>query len=408
MKNLSKPIVLIAIVVIAMTSSRKLKAQPQNFVNFQIFYNELNPYGSWIDYPEYGYVWSPNAGANFRPYSTNGYWVATEYGNTWVSDYSWGWAPFHYGRWMFDNYYGWLWVPGNEWAPAWVAWRSGGGYYGWAPLSPNINISVSFNHIIPSNYWVFVPQRHICGPGLSNYYVQHNHVVNIINNTTIINNVHHSRRYYTGPSVHEMESVRGRPVHMYAINNSNRPGRTVVYNRSINIYRPQVEHGNRDFDRPEHFTRRDDRNGRGIEGNYSRDRFDNDHNNRQHSEVERNSDRHDQRQERYDRNGRQVQSRRSTDESVQRQHEVRSHAKSSDNIQGNNDQLQNHRHEHSQNFERQNQDNYSRQSHEHEGSRQQDSRQNNMNTNRSQQNDQPRISDTHGHSRSAHEIKRGR
>src|SRR5665213_1919979 len=65
----------------------------------QVFYDELSPYGQWIDYPDYGYVWQPNVDQDFRPYDTNGYWVYSDYGWTWVSNYSWGWAPFHYGNW---------------------------------------------------------------------------------------------------------------------------------------------------------------------------------------------------------------------------------------------------------------------------------------------------------------------
>src|ERR1700761_1436748 len=42
----------------------------------QVFYDELSPYGNWIDYPDYGYVWAPaDVGPDFRPYATNGYWV---------------------------------------------------------------------------------------------------------------------------------------------------------------------------------------------------------------------------------------------------------------------------------------------------------------------------------------------
>ena len=65
-------------------------------VSYQTFYDELSPHGRWIDYPQYGYVWVPNAGPSFRPYSTNGHWVWTDgYQWMWVSNYSWGWAPFH-------------------------------------------------------------------------------------------------------------------------------------------------------------------------------------------------------------------------------------------------------------------------------------------------------------------------
>ncbi len=86
-------------------------------VGFQTFYDELEPYGTWVNYPRYGYVWRYRlATTDFRPYSTNGRWVYTDDGWTWVSDYDWGWAPFHYGRWLYDDELGWLWVPGNEWA----------------------------------------------------------------------------------------------------------------------------------------------------------------------------------------------------------------------------------------------------------------------------------------------------
>ena len=45
---------------------------------------------------------------------------------------SWGVVTYHYGRWYEDPREGWVWVPGSTWAPAWVSWREGGGYCGWA------------------------------------------------------------------------------------------------------------------------------------------------------------------------------------------------------------------------------------------------------------------------------------
>ena len=60
-------------------------------VNYQTFYDELSPHGRWIEYPGQGYVWVPDAGADFRPYSSNGRWVYTnDYEWMWVSDYDWG------------------------------------------------------------------------------------------------------------------------------------------------------------------------------------------------------------------------------------------------------------------------------------------------------------------------------
>ena len=107
---------------------------PAPEASYQSFYDALSPYGQWIDNPQYGYVWMPNVGPDFKPYSSNGNWVYTDGGWTWASNYPWGWATFHYGRWFFEEGYGWMWIPGNEWAPAWVSWRQSPQYYGWAPL----------------------------------------------------------------------------------------------------------------------------------------------------------------------------------------------------------------------------------------------------------------------------------
>ena len=105
---------------------------PQAYTEFQ---DDLAPYGNWIDDGTYGRVWQPEGslvGAEFTPYYSGGHWALTEFGWTWVSDWSWGWAPFHYGRWIVVSGYGWCWVPGTIWGPAWVAWRAGDGYVGWA------------------------------------------------------------------------------------------------------------------------------------------------------------------------------------------------------------------------------------------------------------------------------------
>src|SRR6202012_4379698 len=153
---------LLAFLVLAF-APHKTKAQD---ITEQDFYDELSQYGTWISDPQYGDVWVPDVDEDFRPYATNGHWVLTEYGNTWASDYPWGWAAFHYGRWRYDDYYGWEWIPGYEWAPAWVSWREGGGYYGWAPLTPGISVSLSIGggYNMPDNYWVYAPQAYITSP----------------------------------------------------------------------------------------------------------------------------------------------------------------------------------------------------------------------------------------------------
>ncbi|MET4082397.1 hypothetical protein ABIB40_002355 [Pedobacter sp. UYP30] len=215
-------------------------------VSLQTFYDELSPYGTWIQDPQYGYVWRPDVDqSEFRPYYTQGRWAMTEYGNTWVSNYDWGWAPFHYGRWVYNNYRQWIWLPGTTWGPAWVDWRSGGGYYGWAPMGPSININISFGrrYALPNYCWNFIPRRSI----YNNYYPRYNYGRNnvYIRNTTIINNtyVYNRRTYYGGPSKSDIRRATNRDVTVYGINRTSRPGASEVDNRAVNIYRPRPERG---------------------------------------------------------------------------------------------------------------------------------------------------------------------
>ncbi len=207
-------------------------------LDYNTFYRTLSPYGKWINTREYGRVWVPNVGDDFHPYGSNGYWAMTDYGNTWVSNYDWGWAPFHYGRWYYDDFYGWSWIPGYEWAPAWVSWRSGGGYYGWAPLGPRMGISININ--IPSRHWMFISDRYMYDPYMYRYYNRYND--GLWGRTTIINNtfVYNNNRYFSGPSSNDFYRSTGRRVVVNRLSNSQSPGRSTVSGRSVNIYNPQA------------------------------------------------------------------------------------------------------------------------------------------------------------------------
>ena len=144
MKTTIKIFAICITMIISIVIIPKQVSAQQISVSYQVFYDQLSPYGQWVDYPGYGYAWIPDAEPGFAPYSTNGYWIMTDYGMTWVSNYTWGWAPFHYGRWYYDDFYGWLWVPDTEWGPAWVIWRHSYGYYGWQPMQPGISVYISF------------------------------------------------------------------------------------------------------------------------------------------------------------------------------------------------------------------------------------------------------------------------
>lgn len=243
------PALFLAVMLVLGFSPQKAQAQDyyDDYGNgdYQEFYDDLSPYGQWMNDPQYGYVWMPNVGNDFRPYYTNGQWAMTDYGNTWVSNYDWGWAPFHYGRWAQGSY-GWIWIPGNTWGPAWVNWRQGGGYYGWAPMGPGVNINISFGNgfNVPNPWWTFIPCGNIYSPGWQRYYAPRR-TVNIINNTTIINNTYVDNRtrnrYITGPRRADIEATTRQRVNVYNISNRTRSGATNISGRNVNVYRPTIQ-----------------------------------------------------------------------------------------------------------------------------------------------------------------------
>ncbi len=251
---MKKKIKLLAIAIITIISiiilPKQTSAQEME-VSYQVFYDELSPYGQWVNFSNYGYVWMPDSEPDFAPYSSNGYWVMTDYGMTWVSNYRWGWAPFHYGRWNFDDSYGWFWIPDNVWGPAWVTWRSSNGYYGWAPMQPGISVNISFGNNYTSNYnqWVFVRCNDIDRHDVHRYYVNHHHNNHrdIIRNSTVINNtyVDNDRRstYVSGPRNIDIHRNIGRNVRTVSVHENNAPGQD-LRNDQLNIYRPRIVNNN--------------------------------------------------------------------------------------------------------------------------------------------------------------------
>lgn len=237
-------ILFLAINSVILMVPQKITAQVS--INFQIFYDDLSPYGYWIDTPEYGYAWVPDVSSRFIPYRTNGYWVFTNVGWTWVSNYSWGWAPFHYGRWYYDPYYEWIWIPGYEWGPGWVTWRRSEGFYGWAPIGPGISITLAYSsgYRLPYNYWTCVRDRDFGRTNIYNYYVPTSNNLTIINKSTVINNIQRDNstqvRYNAGPDRGEVQRRTGTSISPIALRERNKPGHNLS-NRELQIYRPRVE-----------------------------------------------------------------------------------------------------------------------------------------------------------------------
>lgn len=151
-------------------------------VDVSIFYASLAPHGDWVHIAPYGWAFVPDdVDYGWRPYSLGRWeWVET-YGWTWMSDEPFGWATYHYGRWTHVDDYGWAWVPGTTWGPAWVAFRYGDPWVGWAALPPGPNWRydaqydvAGLNHDanIGNFAWNFVSTRYFAEPDLrSRYYV---------------------------------------------------------------------------------------------------------------------------------------------------------------------------------------------------------------------------------------------
>lgn len=230
------------------------KARAQDVtVSYQTFYDNLSPYGQWIYDPQYGNVWVPNEDGDFRPYGSRGHWVMTDYGNTWVSDDPWGWACYHYGRWTYNPYYGWVWIPGYEWAPAWVSWRYGGGYCGWAPLGPGISVGIGYN--CPDSWWVFVGPQYMYRPDCFHYWRGPSYNTTYIHQTTIINNYYVDNgthvRYNYGPRADVIQRDTHQPVQVYRVSQLNRPGAPAVGRNTVSLYRPSVNRGTISQARPQ-------------------------------------------------------------------------------------------------------------------------------------------------------------
>ncbi|HEX4140121.1 MAG TPA: DUF6600 domain-containing protein [Candidatus Methylacidiphilales bacterium] len=233
--------------------------------SFDQFYNGLSSEGQWVQTPDYGYAFQPNVtDPDWAPY-TDGHWVYTAYGWTWDSGEPWGWATYHYGRWVNIVDTGWCWVPGYQWAPAWVSWRWGGGYCGWAPLPPatfvgvefggsGVNLAFGFHfgndcdtaYGIGPGCYNFIPIGYIGNPHYHGYYVNRNRNYVIINNTRNITNINISRGGTSafgavrtgGPTLAEVNAHSHTPVQEVRLDPSGRAGRSTLSGGTLSVYAP--------------------------------------------------------------------------------------------------------------------------------------------------------------------------
>lgn len=236
--------------------SAKVAGRATAGVGIEFFHAPLAPYGRWFQHEKYGLVWTPTSvDVRWRPY-TVGNWVYTDYGWTWNSDEDWGWATYHYGRWIFDTGIGWVWVPGNDWGPAWVSWRNGNGWLGWAPLTPEIVWDNGFavdvgmmDNFIPPFYYSFVEERYFTAPRLAGYIALAPRNVAFIRETNNITRYDfvNQRIVNNAFDVRRIEQATGQSVRRYRIEDANSPNagrRFQAGGGSVSFYRPNIVRGN--------------------------------------------------------------------------------------------------------------------------------------------------------------------
>jgi hypothetical protein len=154
-----------------------------------IGYEDLDGYGDWRWYQDYGYVWRPTrVNSGWTPYRDGNWAWISPWGWTWVDAAPWGFAPFHYGRWARIHSH-WHWVPGPRtaravYAPALVAWMNTPG------LSIGINLG---SHPVG---WVPLGPREVYRP---NYRVSERYVVNINISNSLLNHSEFERGYRRQP-----------------------------------------------------------------------------------------------------------------------------------------------------------------------------------------------------------------
>jgi hypothetical protein len=204
-------------------------SETRSTASYGTFYRKLEPYGAWRETSDYGYVWQPREAEesrSWRPY-TDGRWVYTDVGWTWVSEEPFGWATYHYGRWVRLRRVGWVWVPGEEWAPAWVSWRTSKDYVGWAPLPPEArfdrtsgirNWADNYYDIGPDQY-AFVPGNEFGSRRIQRSVVPVERNVTIVIETTNVTNITYANTTIInqGPNYEEMRSRSQQPIERYRL-----------------------------------------------------------------------------------------------------------------------------------------------------------------------------------------------
>ncbi len=255
-------LVLAALVVLGLGTGRA-SAQPYGPsggpmggpMDSSYFYDSLAPYGEWINLSPWGNVFCPyNQGIGWTPYS-DGDWVDSDWGWTFESDAPWAWAGYHYGRWAFDANCGWVWIPGTVWGPAWVAWRFGGGFCGWAPLPPQVGFGFGIGlqlggfdlDDIPWSNWCFTDVNWLGRRGMRNHVFERTRNLEFFQQTRNITNYgfEGNRIIDRGIDPREVERLTHRTIPRYEIADKGMAGSHIsrFNGNRLEMFRPNLKEG---------------------------------------------------------------------------------------------------------------------------------------------------------------------
>jgi hypothetical protein len=175
----------------------------------------LEGYGHWVQHPRLGEVWVPdNVPQDWQPYRI-GHWLYTdEWGWYWNSDEPFGWVTYHYGRWYLDRETGWIWIPNDEWGPAWVNWRQGDNFVGWAPTPPDEFVDDDESY---ADSYMFVRAGDLMAPEVYTVFIPYRERRDYYYRSTLVNRTIYfaDRRGAVNPGIPPayIASATGRPFH---------------------------------------------------------------------------------------------------------------------------------------------------------------------------------------------------
>jgi hypothetical protein len=245
----------LAAVLVAPRLDAQVSVSASVEVSFDYFHERLTPHGHWVEVDNHGWCWYPNeVTVEWRPYS-HGHWIFTDDdGWVWVSDHEWGWACEHYGRWTYVDTR-WYWVPGYEWSGAWVVWRNGGGYYGWAVLPPAVewragvgihtgSFSLEVGIYEPS--WVFCRETHILSPRISTVIIDRKQTTTIIRETKVSGTVSIEKGRVRNEAIRvtDVERTTGKKVERKKLEEARTLGAAQVNKEQgdrVKVFRPKVK-----------------------------------------------------------------------------------------------------------------------------------------------------------------------